>query len=90
MTQTGDYYACARMCGAPVPPPYVVSRGIGAEGLGCFMCGLFGTGNGTTSYAENVSCLTIRRGGGLGHRPCACGCLVHVLGAYVCGVLCIV
>ena len=56
-SQTGDYYACARMCGAPVPPPYVISRGIGAEGLGCFMCGLFGTGNGTTSYAENIGAI---------------------------------
>ncbi|PNW70367.1 hypothetical protein CHLRE_17g716800v5 [Chlamydomonas reinhardtii] len=62
---TGDYYACARMCGAPVPPPYVISRGIGAEGLGCFMCGLFGTGNGTTSYAENIGAIGLT---GVGSR----------------------
>ncbi|GLI64856.1 hypothetical protein VaNZ11_008241 [Volvox africanus] len=62
---TGDYYACARMCGAPVPPPYVISRGIGAEGMGCFMCGLFGTGNGTTSYAENIGAIGLT---GVGSR----------------------
>ncbi|KAJ9531472.1 hypothetical protein QJQ45_015063 [Haematococcus lacustris] len=50
----GDYYACARMAGAPVPPGYVIGRGVGAEGLGCLMAGLWGTGNGTTSYAENI------------------------------------
>ncbi|GIL76348.1 hypothetical protein Vretifemale_5964 [Volvox reticuliferus] len=62
---TGDYYACARMCGAPVPPPYVISRGIGAEGMGCLMCGLFGTGNGTTSYAENIGAIGLT---GVGSR----------------------
>ncbi|GLC33094.1 hypothetical protein PLESTB_000371000 [Pleodorina starrii] len=62
---TGDYYACARMCGAPVPPPYIISRGIGAEGLGCLLCGLFGTGNGTTSYAENIGAIGLT---GVGSR----------------------
>ena len=27
-TQLGDYYACARICGAPVPPPAVISRAV--------------------------------------------------------------
>jgi hypothetical protein len=62
-----DYYACARMSGAPVPPAYVISRGVGAEGLGCLMAGLWGTGNGTTSYAENM---WVGRGGrGWGRQP---------------------
>ena len=53
------------MCGAPVPPPYVISRGVGTEGLGCLMCGLFGTGNGTTSYAENIGAIGLT---GVGSR----------------------
>jgi len=26
--QLGDYYAAAKICGAPVPPPDVISRGV--------------------------------------------------------------
>lgn len=26
--QLGDYYAAARICGAPVPPPQVISRAV--------------------------------------------------------------
>ncbi|MGD1986252.1 MAG: solute carrier family 23 protein, partial [Desulfobacterales bacterium] len=31
----GDYYACARISEAPVPTGRMISRGLGAEGLGC-------------------------------------------------------
>ena len=51
----GDYYACARLSGAPPPPIHAVNRGIGIEGIGCIIAGLWGTGNGTTSYSENIS-----------------------------------
>lgn len=77
--QTGDYYACARMCGAPVPPPHVISRSIGAEGMGCLMCGLFGTGNGTTSYAENI--------GAIGKSPSHAVLSLHSVGAGFIGSL---
>ncbi len=50
----GDYYACARMAEAPVPTPKMISRGLGAEGLGCLVASIFQTGNGTTSYSENI------------------------------------
>lgn len=50
----GDYYSCARMAEAPVPTAKMISRGIGAEGLGCFIAGVLQTGNGTTSYSENI------------------------------------
>lgn len=40
----GDYYACARLAGAPPPPVHVVSRGIGFEGIGCIIAGVIGTG----------------------------------------------
>ena len=29
----GDYYACARLSGAPPPPAHAINRGIGTEGL---------------------------------------------------------
>lgn len=30
----GDYYACARLSGAPPPPTHAINRGIGTEGFG--------------------------------------------------------
>ena len=40
----GDYYAWARLSGAPPPPTHAINRGIGTEGLGCILAGLWGTG----------------------------------------------
>ncbi|KAM6435854.1 solute carrier family 23 member 1-like isoform 1-T3 [Liasis olivaceus] len=59
----GDYYACARLSGAPPPPKHAVNRGIAIEGIGCLLAGAWGTGNGTTSYSENVGALGITRVG---------------------------
>ncbi len=59
----GDYYACARLAGAPVPDAKTVNRGIGMEGLGCVIAGVFGTGNGTTSYSENIGAIGLTRVG---------------------------
>lgn len=50
----GDYYAVAKLSGAPTPPRQILSRGIGAEGFGTLLSALWGTGNGTTSYSENI------------------------------------
>ena len=61
----GDYFACARLSGAPIPDARVVNRGIGAEGLGCLIAGAFGTGNGTTSYSENIGAIALTRVGSL-------------------------
>jgi hypothetical protein len=47
--------------GAPPPPPHAISRGIGTEGLGCLLAGLLGTGNGTTSYSENIGAIGITK-----------------------------
>ena len=44
----GDYYACAKLAGAPPPSGSVISRGLASEGWGLMLCGLFGTGNGTS------------------------------------------
>jgi len=59
----GDYYACARLSGAPVPGPKVINKGIGMEGVGCLIAGIFGTGNGTTSYSENIGAIGLTRVG---------------------------
>ena len=57
----GDYYACARLSGAPAPPKHAVNRGIGIEGIGCLLAGAWGSGNGTTSYSENVGALGVTK-----------------------------
>ena len=57
----GDYYACARLSGAPAPPNYAMNRGIGMEGLGCLIAGAVGSGNGTTSYSENIGAIGITK-----------------------------
>lgn len=60
---TGDYFAAARMAGAPPPNARTVNRGIGFEGVGCLIAGIFGTGNGTTSYSENIGAIGLTRVG---------------------------
>ncbi|XP_068459441.1 xan_ur_permease domain-containing protein [Clinocottus analis] len=59
----GDYHACARLSGAPPPSKHAINRGIGIEGVGSLLAGACGTGNGTTSYSENVGALGITKVG---------------------------
>ena len=59
----GDYYACARLSGAPTPDEKTINRGIGMEGIGCCIAGIMGTGNGTTSYSENIGAIGLTRVG---------------------------
>lgn len=76
----GDYYACARLAGAPPPDAKTVNRGIGMEGVGCLVAGIFGTGNGTTSYSENIGAIGLTRVGS--RRVVQLGALIMlVLGA---------
>ncbi|XP_058501537.1 xan_ur_permease domain-containing protein [Solea solea] len=77
----GDYHACARLSGAPPPPRHAINRGIGIEGLGCLLAGAWGTGNGTTSYSENVGALGITK---VGSRMVivASGVLMVVMGVF--------
>jgi nucleobase transporter 1/2 len=49
----GDYHAISRLSGVGEPSGRQVSRGIGAEGIGCFLTGLLG-GFASTSYTENI------------------------------------
>jgi len=45
---TGGFYAVSRLAGATPPPPYVISRGVGWQGIGLFLNGFWGTFTGTT------------------------------------------
>ena len=55
----GDYYALAQICEVRKPPKSAVNRGIFFEGVGTVIGGIFGTGNGMTSYSENIGTITI-------------------------------
>ena len=77
----GDYYACARLAGATPPPSSAVNRGIGMEGITCFLAGAWGTGAGNTSYSENIGAIGITK---VGSRVVVqvAGCLMVVLGCF--------
>ena len=49
----GDYHAVSRIAQVGDPSSRTINRGIGAEGIGCFLAGLFG-GFSATSYSENI------------------------------------
>ncbi|XP_071491350.1 solute carrier family 23 member 1-like isoform X2 [Diadema antillarum] len=81
LESVGDYYACARLSGAPPPPPHAINRGIGMEGLGCILAGAWGTGNGTTSYSENIGAIGITK---VGSRIViqGVGCILMIVGVF--------
>ena len=55
----GDYYAVARISGMGAPSEKRINHGIGMEGLGNVFAGIMGTGNGSTSYGENIGAIGI-------------------------------
>lgn len=57
----GDYYACARLAGAPSVPKHAVSRAILIEGFCCMLAGAFGSGAAVTSYSENIGAIGITK-----------------------------
>lgn len=58
----GDYHACSNMAGAGDPTPRQISRGIGCEGIGCLLTGVFG-GFSSTSYSENIGLIGLSKVG---------------------------
>ncbi|KAK3184425.1 hypothetical protein Dsin_031711 [Dipteronia sinensis] len=60
---TGAYKAASRLAIATPPPAYVLSRGIGWQGIGILLDGLFGTVTGSTVSVENVGLLGLTRVG---------------------------
>lgn len=55
------YPTVSQMCGAPPPPLHAINRGIGIEGLGTILAGLFGSGNGTNTFGENVGAIGVTK-----------------------------
>uniref|UniRef100_A0A0R0EIS0 Nucleobase-ascorbate transporter 1 n=1 Tax=Glycine max TaxID=3847 RepID=A0A0R0EIS0_SOYBN len=60
---TGAYKAASRLAIATPPPAYVLSRGIGWQGIGILLDGLYGTGTGSTVSVENAGLLGLTRVG---------------------------
>ncbi|XP_021776206.1 nucleobase-ascorbate transporter 1-like [Chenopodium quinoa] len=60
---TAAYKAASRLAIATPPPAYVLSRGIGWQGIGVLLDGLFGTGTGSSVSVENVGLLGLTRVG---------------------------
>ena len=58
----GDYHACSHMAGGGDPTAKQISRGIGCEGIGCFLTGVFG-GFSSTSYSENIGLVGLTKVG---------------------------
>ena len=82
----GDYYACARLSGAPPPPKHAINRAVGMEGIGCLLAGAFGSGSGTTSYSQNIGAIGITKvnnfltvGDRFGNLGKSCGFFVVIL-----------
>nr|TKV91044.1 hypothetical protein SEVIR_9G069200v2 [Setaria viridis] len=58
---TGAFQAAARLASATPPPPFVLSRGIGWQGIGLLFNGLFGTVSGSAVSVENVGLIGATR-----------------------------
>ncbi|GLJ08482.1 hypothetical protein SUGI_0089500 [Cryptomeria japonica] len=56
---TAAYLAASKLASATPPPAYVLSRGIGWQGIGILLDGLCGTGTGSTVSVENVGLLVV-------------------------------
>ncbi len=57
----GDYYAVARISEAPTPTSNMISRGLGTEGIGCFIAGCLQSCSGSTTYSENIGAIGLTR-----------------------------
>ncbi|XP_057322165.1 solute carrier family 23 member 1 [Microplitis mediator] len=70
------YPTTSRMCGAPPPPVHAINRGIGIEGLGTVLAGLWGSGNGTNTFGENVGTIGVTKVGSRRVIQWACGLMI--------------
>ncbi|XP_020866709.1 nucleobase-ascorbate transporter 4 isoform X1 [Arabidopsis lyrata subsp. lyrata] len=60
---TGSFIAASRFGSATHIPPSVLSRGIGWQGIGVLLGGLFGTATGSTALVENTGLLGLTKVG---------------------------
>jgi len=77
----GDYHSVARMAGEGAPNKQRVNHGLGMEGLGNVFAGIMGTGNGSTSYTENIGAIGIT--GVASRYVVQVGAVVMILVGYV-------
>ncbi|XP_033331229.2 solute carrier family 23 member 1 [Megalopta genalis] len=70
------YPTTSRMCGAPPPPVHAINRGIGMEGLGTMLAGLWGSGNGTNTFGENVGTIGVTKVGSRRVIQWACALMI--------------
>ncbi|XP_067625481.1 solute carrier family 23 member 2 [Eurosta solidaginis] len=57
------YPTVSQMAGAHSPPLHAINRGIGTEGLGTVLAGIWGAGNGTNTFGENVGAIGVTKVG---------------------------
>lgn len=57
------YPTVSQMSGAHSPPLHAINRGIGTEGLGTVLAGIWGAGNGTNTFGENVGAIGVTKVG---------------------------
>ncbi|XP_031492119.1 nucleobase-ascorbate transporter 6-like [Nymphaea colorata] len=60
---TGTFFAVSRYASATHIPPSILSRGIGWQGIGILLNGLYGTASGSTVSVENAGLLALTRVG---------------------------
>lgn len=60
---TGTFIAVSRYASATPMPPSILGRGIGWQGIGLLLDGLFGTASGSTVSVENAGLLALTRVG---------------------------
>ncbi|XP_024017860.1 nucleobase-ascorbate transporter 4 [Morus notabilis] len=59
----GVFIAASRYSSATLPPPSVLTRGVGWQGIGTLLNGIFGAGIGSTASVENAGLLGLTRVG---------------------------
>jgi xanthine/uracil permease len=77
----GDYHSVARMAGEGAPNKKRVNHGLGMEGIGNVFAGIMGTGNGSTSYTENIGAIGIT--GVASRYVVQIGAIVMILVAFI-------
>lgn len=55
------YFLFNKIKEAASPPLHAINRGIGTEGLGTVLAGLWGSGNGTNTFGENVGAIGVTK-----------------------------
>ncbi|KAG1670150.1 Solute carrier family 23 member 1 [Nymphon striatum] len=57
----GNFIACAEFTESPLPPAHAINRAVAMEGIGCIIAGLFGSGNATTTYSDNIAVISVTK-----------------------------